>query len=136
MLACRRNGCLIADESKAGMNAPGAYAALGQGVGIGGAIIGSLAPSETASFWVYRLCSPFRSFGDRVAAYVEAVQSGDQEKVQTVNKPFSSVALLANELLAKNGPAICQANVDLCSLITPFNNERGPGRWTRHRTYS
>ncbi|MFN3890159.1 MAG: terminase gpA endonuclease subunit [Beijerinckiaceae bacterium] len=84
MVACPRNGCLICDERKPEMNASGAYAAPGQAIGPDGEIIGDPPSSDTASFWVSGLASPFRSFGDRAAAYVEAVQSGDQEKVQTV----------------------------------------------------
>ncbi len=83
-LICPRNGCLIEEASKAEMNATGRYVAPGQTVTDDDVVVGEPPISDTASFWVSGLCSPFRTFGDRAAAYVEAAQSGDPEKVQTV----------------------------------------------------
>lgn len=85
VVVCPRNGCLIEDSEKTGMNASGLYLAPGQEVTEDDQVIGEpMVQSDTASFWVSGLCSPFRSFGDRAAAYVDAVQSGDPAKVQTV----------------------------------------------------
>jgi phage terminase large subunit GpA-like protein len=84
VVVCPRNGCIIEDAQKAGMNATGLYLAPGQDVTADDQVIGEPAQSDTASFWVSGLASPFRSFGDRAAAYVDAVQSGDPAKVQTV----------------------------------------------------
>lgn len=83
-LICPRNGCIIEEASKAEMNATGRYVAPGQTVTDDDVVVGEPLASDTASFWVSGLCSPFRTFGDRAAAYVEAEQSGDPEKVQTV----------------------------------------------------
>jgi phage terminase large subunit GpA-like protein len=66
------------------MNATGRYVAPGQTVTDADVVVGDPPDSDTCSFWVSGLCSPFRSFGDRAAAYVEATQSGDPAKVQTV----------------------------------------------------
>jgi phage terminase large subunit GpA-like protein len=83
-LTCPRNGCVIGDAEKAAMNAGGLYVAPGQNVTDDDVVVGDPPDSDTASFWVSGLCSPFRSFGDRAAAYVEAVQSGDPGKLQMV----------------------------------------------------
>lgn len=83
-LTCPRNGCVIADAAKEEMNSTGRYVAPGQTVTDDDVVVGDPPVSDTCSFWVSGLCSPFRSFGDRAAAYVEAFQSGDPEKVQTV----------------------------------------------------
>lgn len=83
VLICPRNGCVIKPESKAGMNATGRFVAPGQTVTDDDVVVGDPAESDTASLWTSGLCSPFRSFGDRAAVIVEAMQSGDPEKVQT-----------------------------------------------------
>lgn len=83
-LVCPHKGCSIANSAKAEMNATGRYVAPGQTVTDDDVVVGEPAPNDTVSLWVSGLCSPFRSFGDRAAAYVEALQSGDPEKVQTV----------------------------------------------------
>ena len=66
------------------MNARGAYVAPGQRIEPDGVVIGDPPESTTVSFWVSGLASPFVSFGERAGRYVEALNSGDQEEVQTV----------------------------------------------------
>lgn len=83
-IVCPRNGCILTEADKPEMNAAGAYVAPGQRIEVDGSITGEPPESDTDSFWVSGLCSPFRSFGDRAAAYVEAVRSGDGATVQTV----------------------------------------------------
>lgn len=83
-LVCPRHGCIIGDDAKEDMNSTGRYVAPGQTVTDDDVVVGDPPASDTCSFWVSGLCSPFRSFGDRAAAYVEALQSGDPDKVQTV----------------------------------------------------
>jgi phage terminase large subunit GpA-like protein len=55
-------------------------------------VVGDPPESETASFWVSGLCTPFRSIGDRAARYVEAIHLGDPGKVQTaINAGFGEL---------------------------------------------
>ena len=83
VIICPRHGCVITDGDKDPMNAGGVYVAPGQQITADGEVTGDPPQAETASYWVSGLCSPFQSFGDRAARYVEAVQSGDPEKIQT-----------------------------------------------------
>ena len=83
-LVCPRNGCIILDDAKAEMNATGVYVAPGQALDENGDVVGEPPASDTWSAWTSGLCSPFRTFGQRAAKYVEAVQTGDPGKIQTV----------------------------------------------------
>ncbi|GJE27958.1 terminase gpA endonuclease subunit [Methylobacterium organophilum] len=83
-LVCPRNGCIITNDAKAEMNATGVEVAPGQGLDEDGNPYGDPPVSDTWSLWTSGLCSPFQSFGDRAAKYVEAVQTGDPAKIQTV----------------------------------------------------
>jgi phage terminase large subunit GpA-like protein len=83
-LACPRCGGVIEENHKAAMNAGGVYVAPGQRIDPGGKVVGAPPESSTISFWVSGLASPFVSFGERAGRYVEAINSGDQEEVQTV----------------------------------------------------
>lgn len=83
-VVCPRNGCVIHDEHRLTMNETGVYVAPGQEIDEDGNVVGEPPENSTVSFWVSGLCSPFKSFGDRAAAYVAAMRSGDQETVQTV----------------------------------------------------
>ncbi len=86
------NGCVIGNEEKEAMNATGRFMAPGQTVTDDDVVVGAPPESDTASFWVSGLCSPFRTFGDRAASYVEAWQSGDPDKIQTVvNAGFGEI---------------------------------------------
>lgn len=83
-LVCPHNGCLIREPEKEAMNATGRYVAPGQTVTDDDVVVGTPPENSTCSFWVSGLCSPFRSFGERAEAYVQALQTGDPEKIQTV----------------------------------------------------
>ena len=83
-LQCPRCGGVIEEKHKFEMNARGAYVAPGQRIEADGIVIGDPPESTTVSFWVSGLASPFVSFGERAGRYVEALNSGDQEEVQTV----------------------------------------------------
>jgi phage terminase large subunit GpA-like protein len=81
---CPRCHGVIEDGHKKAMNDRGDYVAPGQLIEPNGTIVGDPPVSDTLSLWASGLCSPFRSFGDRAAAYVEAEQAGDNEKRQAV----------------------------------------------------
>lgn len=83
-VACPRCGSLIGNEHKNTMNARGVYVAPGQRVDGDGIVTGDPPDSDTASYWVSGLCSPWQSFGQRAKAWLEAVRSGDQSRIQTV----------------------------------------------------
>jgi len=85
-------GGVILDDQKAEMNARGVYVAPGQRVMVDGEVDGSPAAALTLSFWVSGLASPFVTFGQRAAAWIEAVASGDQGKVQgVINTDFGEL---------------------------------------------
>ena len=69
---------------KAEMNRRGVYVCPGQAVDRDGVVTGDIPENDTASFWASGLLSPFRTIGDRAAAYVEAARSGDPQQLQTV----------------------------------------------------
>src|SRR4029079_17866105 len=66
------------------LNARGVYVAPGQSIKTDGTVVGDPPESATISFWVSGLASPFVTFGERAGRYVEALNSGEQEEVQTV----------------------------------------------------
>lgn len=91
-LGCPRCGVLIDDAAKSGMNERGVYVAPGQKIAKDGTVSGEIPESETVSFWVSGLCSPFKSFGERAARYVEAMRSGDDHEVQAaINAGFGEL---------------------------------------------
>ena len=83
-MICPRNGCIIGDEHRVAMNETGVYAAPGQWFDEDDQLCGAPPDSDTVSFWVSGLCSPFKSFGDRAAAYIAALRSGDDQSIKTV----------------------------------------------------
>lgn len=83
-LECPHCNEAVTDEHKETMNAAGIYVAPGQSVTPDGTVTGEPPASDTISFWVSGLCSPFRTFGERAARYVAALQSGDTERVKAV----------------------------------------------------
>ncbi|MDR6954134.1 phage terminase large subunit GpA-like protein [Ancylobacter sp. 3268] len=78
-------GCAdpILESHKEEMNRRGVYVAPGQRVTSDGIVHGLPPESWTISYWASGLCSPFVSFGQRAAEYVEAVRSGNPGDVQT-----------------------------------------------------
>ena len=83
-LQCPNCDGVIEEKHKFEMNAHGVYVAPGQRIEPDGRVIGDPPDGTTVSFWVSGLASPFVSFGERAGRYVEALNSGDQEEVQTV----------------------------------------------------
>lgn len=81
---CPHCGAEIRNEHKAEMNARGVYVAPGQRVKADGTVVGNPPDTWTLSFWVSGLASPFQTWGDRAAEYVEAVRSGEPAEIQTV----------------------------------------------------
>jgi phage terminase large subunit GpA-like protein len=83
-LVCPRCGSLIDDALKEEMNRRGVYVAPGQSVSPNGEVIGLPPDTWTISYWVSGLCSPFKTWGDRAAEYVDAVRSGEPSSIQAV----------------------------------------------------
>lgn len=93
VMTCAACGCDIKDDPsgddlKATMNARGAYVAKTPN-GVcwlfqDGRVEGEFPASETISFWVSGLCSPFKTFGERASEYLDALRSGDNGRIQTV----------------------------------------------------
>lgn len=79
-------GCAdpILDEHKEEMNRRGVFVAPGQHVLPDGTVVGDPPESWTISFWVSGLASPFKTWGERAAEYVEAVRSGASGEIQSV----------------------------------------------------
>lgn len=117
-LACPHCGSLIEDGRKNEMNARGVYVAPGQSVNPDGTLEGDFEPNETCSFWVSGLCSPFRSWGQRASAFLEAVRSGDQARVKAViNTRFGELYKVAGD-----APPWEQVR----ELIQPYTPEQPP----------
>ncbi len=111
-LTCPSCGSLIEDSHKSAMNSAGHFLAPGQQV-ISGRVVGEAPESDTASFWVSGLMSPWKTFGDRAADYVRALASGDQERLRVVvNTGFG-------ELYAFRGEAPPAAAVREC--VAPYH---------------
>lgn len=83
VIVCRHCGSEIPDSHRHAMNANGLYLAPGQSV-VDGRIIGAAPESDTASFWVSGLCSPWRTFGRAAQLWLEAHQAGDLARMQAV----------------------------------------------------
>ena len=91
-LKCPNCGGVITNEHKEAMNERGRYVAPGQTITKEGIIHGAPHERMTLSFWVSGLASPFVTFGERVAMYVEALQTGDDAMVQqAVNGGFGEL---------------------------------------------
>lgn len=92
-LVCPRNGCIIHDTeirpgtnqtNKEWMNSRADFVAPGQKIDPDGEVTGNPPDSWTLSYWVSGLCSPFQTWGQRAARYVQAVRSGDHQVIKTV----------------------------------------------------
>lgn len=93
-MTCGHDDCggIIEEKHKADMNARGVFVAPGQSIDADGTVVGEPPFSTTCSFWVSGLASPFRSFGDRAGAYIDAVRTGDRDKQQTaINAGFGEL---------------------------------------------
>lgn len=97
------NGCIIREDetvtvekspllAKEWMNDRGVYVAPGQKIDADGTVQGTPPDTWTLSYWVSGLCSPFVSWGERAARYVEAVRSGNPGDIQSVkNQGFGEL---------------------------------------------
>jgi len=83
-VCCPQCGSMLGDGHKHQMNAMGRYIAPGQRVGNDGVVYGDPPQSSIVSRWVSGLCSPWQSFGQRARSFIEATQSGSQQRVQAV----------------------------------------------------
>lgn len=82
-VSCPKCGGVITDDDKPAMIEQGVQIAPGQT--IEEARIGANEPdNSTWSCWTSGLCSPFVTFGERAEAYLDALQSGDPNKIQTI----------------------------------------------------
>ncbi|UYO50324.1 phage terminase large subunit family protein [Rhodopseudomonas palustris] len=85
-------GGVIEEHHKAALNAKGVFVAPGQTVNERGEVEGLPPDSTTISFWVSGLCSPFKTLGDRAEAYLRALATGENPKIQTaVNAGFGEL---------------------------------------------
>jgi phage terminase large subunit GpA-like protein len=85
-IACPSCGSLLEDKHRNTMNAAGKFEMRGD------------PDSDTASFWVSGLASPWRSWGDAAKAWVEAARSREPERMQAVrNVVFGELWKLQGE---------------------------------------
>ncbi len=95
---CNTAGLVIEDRHKAWMNERGRFIAPGQTVTEDGVVVGPEPDTETASFWVSGLASPFVSWGERAAAWIAAVRSGKPSEIQGVmNTGFGELYRISGE---------------------------------------
>jgi phage terminase large subunit GpA-like protein len=86
VLVCPACGGIHTEADKPWMNERGAMVAPGQTVTLvdGKPVVtGEPEESPTLSMWTSGLCSPFVSWGQRAETYLTALQSGDQNRIQT-----------------------------------------------------
>jgi phage terminase large subunit GpA-like protein len=96
-LACPECGSEIEDRHRPAMNARGLFLAPGQRVE-NGEVVGDMPESDTCSFWVSGLCSPWRTWGQRAKAFIEASRSKTPGRVQAViNTQFGELYKLQGE---------------------------------------
>lgn len=76
-------GGIITDEHKPAMIEQGVQIAPGQTIEEARAGVNE-PDNSTWSCWTSGLCSPFVTFGERAESYLDALQSGDPSKVQTI----------------------------------------------------
>lgn len=87
-LACPNCGALLEDGAKTAMNVRGQFLSPGQRV-VDDQVVGEPKESETASFWVSGLMSPWQTYRDLVAKWLRATASGDQDRIRsTINTGF------------------------------------------------
>lgn len=82
-VSCPKCGGVITDDDKPAMIEQGVQIAPGQNIEEARAGINE-PDNSTWSCWTSGLCSPFVTFGERAEAYLDALQSGDGSKIQTI----------------------------------------------------
>lgn len=100
-VACPNCGSLLHDTDlvegsnetvKEWMNNRGVYVAPGQSIDKDGTVHGLPPESWTLSYWVSGLCSPFVTWGERAARYVEAERSGSADDIKAAkNQGFGEL---------------------------------------------
>lgn len=102
----------IHNKDKAAMNARGLPVAPGEWIE-NGVVVGEPVETMIFSLWVSGLCSPFKTFGERAARFLQAEESGDPEKLQTAyNSQFG-------ELYAPGGGEVPEWK-DVLGLRLPY----------------
>lgn len=96
-LTCPKCGALHDDADKIWMNKNGHALAPGQKV-VDGLVVGDAPAAEMFSLWVSGLMSPWKTFGQRAAAWISAAASGDQAIVRaTLNEEFGELYQLRGQ---------------------------------------
>jgi phage terminase large subunit GpA-like protein len=86
------------DADKNEMNATGRAISPGQSVDRAGNVVGEGVVSDTFSLWVSGLMSPWVTFGQRAAAWVRAMESGDQDRIRAeINTAFGELYQLRGQ---------------------------------------
>lgn len=83
-LVCPHCGSGLEDRNRPEMNRQGVFLAEGERVDDDGTISGDTPESDTASFWVSGLCSPWMTWGQRAKDFIDATRSGVPGRVQAV----------------------------------------------------
>jgi phage terminase large subunit GpA-like protein len=83
-LACSHCGTLIDQVYKEEMHGRGVFVSPGQRITKTGKVLGLIPKTDVRSFWVSGLMSPWKTWGDRAAAFLRAVNSGSSDKIQAV----------------------------------------------------
>jgi phage terminase large subunit GpA-like protein len=90
-LLCPSCGGIINNSHKTWMNSKGLFVAPGQHVE-DGVVVGEALTTDTLSYWVSGLASPFVTFEDRVKSYLQAAEMNDPAMVQTaINAGFGEL---------------------------------------------
>ena len=117
-LGCINCGSAISHDRMHAMNASGRFVAPSQRVEKTGEVVGQGPTTETASYWVSGLCSPWQTFGQRARSFLSAVRAGDQDRIRTVvNTRFG-------ELYAERGEAPTWDRV--MSLVSDYKSGEVP----------
>lgn len=115
-LVCPACAAQIDDSNREAMNAAGVFLAPGQKVE-NGQLVGKPPDSDTASFWVSGLMSPWRSWGQRAADWIRANSSGDQERIRgIINLGFGEPYAFKGEALPVEAVRECIGQYKLGEL--------------------
>lgn len=96
-LVCPHCGGIHAEHHKTAMNAGGRLLAPGQWIE-DGEVQGDPPETDTFTFWVSGLMSPWVSFGRRAMGWLRAVESRDQGRIQTtLNTSFGELYMQRGE---------------------------------------
>lgn len=96
-LACPHCGVVHEEREKTAMNAAGRLVCPGQKI-VDGEVVGEPPETDTFSFWVSGLMSPWVSFGKRAMTWIRAVRSKEPGRVQTaLNTAFGELYVQKGE---------------------------------------